>query len=1585
MKCPRLSLTVLLGVSFLLHLLAVPARASAVLEREFRYEAGRFHLAPGADGTTLVAMRGASREYTPGHPDLPLVAERVEIPVGMRLAQLRVTALETARLAAGVRVPSAERPHHDLDGVDRTPPDPAIFGSAGFVPASPVEIGTQGFERGRNVAYVIVAPTRWSPSTGELERVERVRVELVLEADAARPLERERVVPEWERDGVATAGTTRAAAGVSGAGVAAPFMATQIPSLQGSPVEYVIVTSDAMAPAFQVLADWKTASGVPAVVRTLSFIQQQYPKGADDAERIRSFIRDAYTRWGTKWILLGGDTEVIPTRLVYTTYYDPQFIATDLYYSCLEGTWNADGDSLYGEGRVSYPYASGDSCDLLPEVYVGRLPATTATDAAQLVAKTLTYERDPVSDYLQNLLFFAEVLFPQTWEQGQTPSLDGASIIESDILPIMDTVPSLHTARLYENYTEASYRPGSLPETRVTVIDSLNRGYNVAIHVGHGYRNVMHVADDNLTGADAAALTNGDRLTNLYAINCSSASIDYPCIAEALMKAPGGGTVSIVGSTRYDFPTTGQQYQEVYFQLLYQGGVNAVGELHAEQKVPFAGMAAYDGTHRWTQMTLVLLGDPELRIYTAAPRTLSVTAPATVGSGTASLPVHVETGGAPLEGARVTAYRSGDVYATGLTDAAGGITLEFQPESLGPITLTVTGHNCRPYRATVQAVAGTALALGERSVTVVDSGSGTLGNGDGYWDAGETVDLYPAIANVGSARVARLAGTLSTTDGLVTILQAAANYGALAVGDSSSPAAGLRVSLPFSADDQREVPFQLNLADSLGRTFVAKFRVTARAPELRHFRHTVIELVGDTDRIPEVGETVQYFVTLRNLGTGTANGVTAKLRCTNVRATVTDSSAAWGDIAPTADATGDAFVFHVDSAGAGPQFELVVTDVHGERLRQTLDVVAPAVPADLLGVGGQGDISLTWAHGAESDLLGYNVYRSTSSGGTYTRVNSVPTDRTSYYQDSGLAPLTRYYYKVAAVDRSGNESALSAAVPVSTNPPAHAIFPIPTGLQTPAPTLLDHLYPGHPMDLVFGSNLIFLWHPDGTYPVDADGSYSTSGDFNKVVDYYAAGLSAADLDGTGKVLIAPTWGPDRKHPPGYVFVYDLAGAPRPGWPVTLADNIWSSAAVGDVDGDGLKEIVVGSNGTTVYALRANGAELVDGDGNASTFGVFKTGLGSFNPGTAAIAPLQNDGTQSIIFGAADSYLYAWRPDASNVPGFPVKLAAGMRAGPAVADLDQDGTLEIVVPAMCDSLYVIRGNGARQPGFPVRLRMEGMSKTPSPALADMDGDGYLDIVQASTGGGIYVWNRNGVIVNAPNLTPWNNVRYSVLTAASAECSPVVADITGDGWPDVMIGDTNGQLTALSGADATVLPGFPIQLGAEVLGTPAVGDIDGDGMTEIAVVCWDKNVYVWDYDFPFSPGVAPPWPQFHHDPLRSGYALTPVPSGVGEGGGDEPAAVFGRVELGAPAPNPARGGTRLWYGVPAGRVGARLDLAIYDLFGRRVRTLQQGLAEAGRHSVQWDLRDAAGAPAGAGVYFARLATGPEACTRKVIVVR
>ncbi|MGH7742373.1 MAG: T9SS type A sorting domain-containing protein, partial [Candidatus Eiseniibacteriota bacterium] len=401
----------------------------------------------------------------------------------------------------------------------------------------------------------------------------------------------------------------------------------------------------------------------------------------------------------------------------------------------------------------------------------------------------------------------------------------------------------------------------------------------------------------------------------------------------------------------------------------------------------------------------------------------------------------------------------------------------------------------------------------------------------------------------------------------------------------------------------------------------------------------------------------------------------------------------------------------------------------------------------------------------------------------------------------------------------------------------------------------------------------------------------------------------------------------------------------------------------------------------LYVYRSNGTEWMNGDANTGTTGIFKVLSGGFTVGTAAVAPLENNGVTDIIIGDEGGTLYAWRPDGSSVPGFPVFLAPSLRASPAVGYLDGAGDtqLEIVIPAMNDSLYVIEANGARRAGFPVHIVTGGNSRPPSPALADMDRDGKLDIVMASTDGTLQVFSGTG----AP-VPPWpvSGVRFSTLSVGACESSPVVADINGDHWPDVVIGGEDATLSGFSGANAQLLPGFPIPLGAEVRGTPALCDCDWDGKSEIVLADWDGNLYMWDYDLPFSPGTLPPWPQFHHDAQHTGFFNTlPTLAVPGSGPSDIPV----RVEFAAPQPNPARAGTHIAWGVPAGREGAPLEIAIFDLSGRRVRTVASGVAKPGRFSANWDLRAGHGESVAAGVYFLRFQLGSESHTSRVVVLR
>ncbi len=78
---------------------------------------------------------------------------------------------------------------------------------------------------------------------------------------------------------------------------------------------------------------------------------------------------------------------------------------------------------------------------------------------------------------------------------------------------------------------------------------------------------------------------------------------------------------------------------------------------------------------------------------------------------------------------------------------------------------------------------------------------------------------------------------------------------------------------------------------------------------------------------------------------------------------------------------------------------------------------------------------LSWNSNSEGDLAGYNLYRSESANGTFTRVNANPISSgvgSTTYQDEGLKIACKYYYRVKAVDVAGNESLPTPTLPIVT-------------------------------------------------------------------------------------------------------------------------------------------------------------------------------------------------------------------------------------------------------------------------------------------------------------------------------------------------------------------------------------------------------------------------------------------------------------------------------------------------------------------------------------------------------------------------
>ena len=384
---------------------------------------------------------------------------------------------------------------------------------------------------------------------------------------------------------------------------------TQLPE----EIEYVIITPEAFASEFQRLADFRSQEGLPSTVITVEWILDNGSPGVDLPETIRNFLQAVHEEWGLRFLLLGGDSAFIPPRYVHNTYYPPQGytdIPTDFYYACLDGNWDADGDGIYGEAYVS-EFNPGDDADLNPELAVGRAPVNDLTQAAIFVDKILTFESRPPPEERAGTLL-AEMLFPPDWNPGDTVILDGASWCEEYALIWESFVPPISATRLYENYQD--YPPAE-PLTKDAALAAMASGENLIIHhSGHGNLDGMSVGNGVIGPADVAALTNAPSFFFLVALFPYSAAFDYDCLLERILLNPDGGSVGGLGSSRETFPYTIHEYQVAFYEEIMSGDEISVGEAVKNVVSVYEPYTFYNTVHRWTCLTLTLLGDPALVI-----------------------------------------------------------------------------------------------------------------------------------------------------------------------------------------------------------------------------------------------------------------------------------------------------------------------------------------------------------------------------------------------------------------------------------------------------------------------------------------------------------------------------------------------------------------------------------------------------------------------------------------------------------------------------------------------------------------------------------------------------------------------------------------------------------------------------------------------------------------------------------------------------------------------------------------------------------------------------------------------------------
>ena len=675
-----------------------------------------------SDGLSIVVVEGAPLFGNPGQPLVPTRQLAILLPQGEAVARVRVTAPEEREipLTSPLRWAQPDTPISEATRpIGQTARDVAIYdGDLPFPRARAVHITTETF-RGYNVAYLRVYPVVYLPA----ERLVRYapRLEVTVETTPDEYLRQRSAAtlrPHVRRDATKVRKQVDNWAALETYLMGgAPRLGSGIPDA-GETFPYVIITHDTLEVAFEPLKDLKDSQGLTTKIVTVDSIAAYY-SGDDLQEKIRAFIYDAYQDWGAEYVLLGGDEEVIPERGLYAFYINPfsppppdtltdDDIASDLYYGALDGTWNDDDDDLWGEAG---------EWDLDPEVSVGRVSVNDTTQARKILDKLIKYQTSPVADQIQRA-----IMVGQQMDGWPTWGGDYKEEIRTGATTYGDTTAgfpgSYDIATLYEKDGEW---------TADELIDSLNAGYHIVNHLGHSVPSTVMKINRDM--ADTSFTNDGESESYfiVYSQGCYAATFDGTrpgggylpggdCIAEHFTFNEYGA-VAFIGNTRsgmYKAQSTNgasQRYDRQFFDALFGEGITAIGQALDDSRrdnialVDSAGGTYPQGAARWIHYTLVLLGDPSMKIWTVPPDSLQVEHAEAVYVGQDTLEVTVkDEGGSPLDSARVTIWLGDTYYDCDTTGAQGVVYLDPSSAVADSMYVSVLRHDYFPYVGMVRVV-----------------------------------------------------------------------------------------------------------------------------------------------------------------------------------------------------------------------------------------------------------------------------------------------------------------------------------------------------------------------------------------------------------------------------------------------------------------------------------------------------------------------------------------------------------------------------------------------------------------------------------------------------------------------------------------------------------------------------------------------------------------------------------------------------------------------------------------------------------------------------------------------------------------
>ncbi len=307
----------------------------------------------------------------------------------------------------------------------------------------------------------------------------------------------------------------------------------------------------------------------------------------------------------------------------------------------------------------------------------------------------------------------------------------------------------------------------------------------------------------------------------------------------------------------------------------------------------------------------------------------------------------------------------------------------------------------------------------------------------------------------------------------------------------------------------------------------------------------------------------------------------------------------------------------------------------------------------------------------------------------------------------------------------------------------------------------------------------------------------------------------------------------------------------------LADSIWSSPALADIDGDGYLDIIIGTD-----------------EGN------FDQRFGGNAHGWTCPYSAPPGGTEGYCGGS----LYVINRFGEQLPGFPKYTLEHIQSTPVIQDVNRDGNPEIFVgtgtyyhvfspdhPTVGFRFYGWDSQGNALPGWEGG-KVTGGGMPASPAIGDITGDNEPEILALSMDQKLYAWHINGTSVSGFPMKPVSESGHG--SPYNVGLGLILGDYDGDGKMEIFV-RTEGAINVIDGTgDQLTTTIYPpdaphFYTWGLLQNNPAVGDLDNDGSLEL--VAYNSTLYAWDLP---DAGNLADWPMFKRNAARTSNVIIPM---------------------------------------------------------------------------------------------------------------